>query len=387
MKKLSFWMMAAALVFGFASCEQKEDNGGGGGFDDIVENGFYVSFGDQLDVKNQFAAGLNEVAQQAGQDPKRAGMYEKYIVLEAGKEFKFIKKEGNSKLAYGAELAYGDSLIVTDYQNIKGYKGLLAADLTMKVNETGLYHIVLDFNEDGALDLVGGAQVIIVPVEWGVRGAMNNWGYTAADDVKTEGGVTTYTWSEVTVETAGAFKFAHNNCWKIQLDDAGLIKANTNLGADAIAGGGDISIDRAIYKITLTYTVAQGDIQNSYKINVEKTGDLAVLDPSTFVYSFIGTVNGNWDTDTDFAFVSNDGNHYVFEAKGINLAAGEFKIRFGHAWDKSFGFGQLAISGVEVSDNRGNIVLAAPFTGSAKLEYDWNGSAEENIKLTFTPAE
>ncbi len=375
MKKLSFMMMAAALVFGFTSCDKDKDKN----LDNIVENGFYVAVGDQLDVKNQFAAGLNEVGQT-----QRAGMYEKYIVLEADKEFQFIKKEGDSKISYGATLTYGDDLIVTDNQNIKGYKGSLAENTPMKVNETALYHIVLDFNEDGSLTNVGGAQVILVPVEWGIRGAMNGWGFTAADDVKEEAGVTTYTWSEVTVETAGAFKFAHNDCWKINLDDAELVKANTNLGEGAIVGGADIPVERAKYKITLTYTLAQGDIANSYKYNVEKTGELEVLDPSTFVYSFIGTVNGNWDTDTDFAFVSNTGNHYVFEAKGLNLAAGEFKIRFGHDWAKNFGFGQLAINGVEVSDNGGNIVLAAPFTGSAKLEYDWNGSAEENISLTFT---
>ena len=43
----------------------------------------------------------------------------------------------------------------------------------------------------------------------------------------------------------------------------------------------------------------------------------------------------------------------------------------------------MTINGAEVADNGGNIVLAAAFNGSAKFEFDWNGSAEQNIVLTF----
>ena len=372
MKKFGIFVAALVAAFTLTSCDEKKGNG-----PDLnaLPNGFYVSeAGADLVEGNAMDQGKNEVDQS-----EREGMYEKYIVLEAGKKYEFVNKKGAEADKYGATLEYGEELIVTDNVNVPGYKGSLAENTTVEVTETGLYHIVLDFDEDGALTDVGGAQCIIVPVKWGVRGAMNGWGFTegekAADSYKWE-------WN-CTIETAGKFKFAHSNAWKINLDIANLVKANTNLGADCVPGGADIELERAEYKITLEFVGPAATTQDSYKYTVEKTGDLEVLDPSTFVYSFIGTVNGNWDTDTDFTYVSKEGEHYVFEAKNLDLAAGEFKIRFGHDWAKSFGYGAMEVVGLTVADNGGNLLTDAAFKGSAKFEFDWDGSAEQNIKLTF----
>ena len=375
MKK--FGILAAALVaaFTFTSCEEKPN----GPDLNALPNGFYVSeVGVDLIEVNAMDQGINEVDQTA-----RTGMYEKYIVLEAGKKYEFVNKKGANADKYGAALEYGDSLIVTDNTEVPGYKGSLAANTTVEVTETGLYHIVLDFNEDGNLSDVGGAQCIIVPVVWGVRGAMNGWGFTAGEKA-----ADSYKWEwACTIETAGEFKFAHSNAWKINLDIANLVKANTNLGADCVPGGGNIALERAEYKITLEFVGPAATTQDSYKYTVEKTKELAVLDPATFVYSFIGSVKGNWDTDIDLAYVSKEGDHYVFEAKNLDFAAGEFKVRFGHDWAKSFGFGAMEVKGLTVADAGGNLKIDAPFKGSAKFEFDWDGSAEKNIVLTFTAAE
>ena len=371
MKKFGIFVAALVAAVTFTSCDGNKTNGPV----DLnqLPNGFYVSeAGVDLIEANAMDQGINEVDQTA-----RTGMYEKYIVLEAGKKYEFVNKKGAAADKYGATLEYGEELIVTDNVNVPGYKGSLAENASVEVTETGLYHIVLDFNEDEALNDVGGAQCIIVPVVWGVRGAMNGWGFTEGELV--DG--TKWVWN-VTVETAGAFKFAHSNAWKINLDIANLVKANTNLGLDCVPGGADIAIDRAEYKITLEFVGPAATTQDSYKYTVEKTGDLAAVDPSATVYSFIGTVNGNWDTDTDFAFVSKEGDHYVFEAKNIDFAAGEFKIRCNHDWGKNFGGSALTVKGVEVTGDD-NMTLAAPFKGSATFEYDWNGSAETNIVLTF----
>lgn len=372
MKKFCIFAAALVAAFTFTSCEEKPN----GPDLNALPNGFYVSeAGADLIEVNAMDQGINEVDQTA-----RTGMYEKYIVLEKGKKYEFVNKKGANADKYGATLEYGETLIVTDNTEVPGYKGSLAENATVEVTETGLYHIVLDFNEDGNLSDVGGAQCIIVPVVWGVRGAMNGWGFTAGEKA-----ADSYKWEwNCTIETAGAFKFAHSNAWKINLDIANLVKANTNLGADCLPGGADIPLERAEYKITLEFVGPAATTQESYKCTVEKTGELPVLDPSTFVYSFIGTVNGNWDTDTDFAFVSKDGEHYVFEAKNLDLAAGEFKIRFGHDWAKNFGYGSMTIKGIDVADNGGNIVTSAAFKGSAKFEFDWDGSAEKNVVLTFT---
>ena len=369
MKKFGIFAAALFAAVAFTSCNEQ----GKGPDLDQLPNGFYVSeVGVDLIEENAMDQGINEVDQTA-----RTGMYEKYIVLEAGKKYEFVNKKGAVADKYGAALEYGETLIVTDNTEVPGYKGSLAENATVEVTETGLYHIVLDFNEDGNLTDVGGAQCIIVPVKWGVRGAMNGWGFTEGELV--DG--TKWVWN-VTVETAGAFKFAHSNAWKINLDIANLVKANTNLGVDCVPGGGDIAIDRAEYKITLEFVGPAATTQDSYKYTVEKTGDLAAIDPSATVYSFIGTVNGNWDTDTDFTFASKEGDHYVFEAKNIELAAGEFKIRCNHDWGKNFGGSALTVKGVEVTGDD-NMTLAAPFKGSAKFEFEWNGSAETNIVLTF----
>lgn len=372
MKKFGIFVAALVAAVTFTSCDGNKTNGPDL---DALPNGFYVSeVGVDLIEANAMDQGINEVDQTA-----RTGMYEKYIVLEAGKKYEFVNKKGAAADKYGATLEYGEELIVTDNVNVPGFKGSLAENASVEVAETGLYHIVLDFNEDEALNDVGGAQCIIVPVKWGVRGAMNGWGFTEGEKTADN----TWEWN-CTIETAGAFKFAHSNAWKINLDIANLVKANTNLGADCLPGGADIPLERAEYKITLEFVGPAATTQESYKCTVEKTGELEVLDPTTFVYSFIGTVNGNWDTDTDFAYVSKEGDHYVFEAKGLDFAAGEFKIRFGHDWAKNFGYGSMTINGIDVADKGSNIVTSAAFKGSAKFEFDWDGSAEKNVVLTFT---
>ena len=383
MKTVKFFaVVLAAAAVSLTACKKDDPKGPDL---DALPNGFYVAEkGADLVEVNAMEQGINEVDQSA-----RQGMYEKYIILEAGKQYEFVNKKGDVRDHFGVEnLEYGDSLIVTDNKNIAGYKGSLAANTVVEVKETNLYHIVLDFNEDDNLTDVGGAQCIIVPVEWGVRGAMNSWGFTAA--VKNGNA---YELKGLECGTKGEFKWAHNNCWKINLDIANLVKANTNLGNDAAtdgeefvglkAGGKNFSIERAIYDLTLEYVGPAATIAESFKMTMTKTGDLETLDPSKFAYSFIGTVNGNWDTDTDLAFVSNDGDHYVFEAKGLDFAAGAFKIRRDHDWNVSFGAKSMTITGIEYSGD-GDVTIAAPFKGSAKFEYDWDGSAEKNVTLTFT---
>ena len=47
----------------------------------------------------------------------------------------------------------------------------------------------------------------------------------------------------------------------------------------------------------------------------------------------------------------------------------------------------MEVKGLTVADAGGNLKIDAPFKGSAKFEFDWDGSAEKNIVLTFTAAE
>lgn len=287
MKKLGFFAMAlVALAMTFTSCEKKNENNPNL---EALPNGFYVSLvGQELQAANAMDQGTNEVDQSA-----RAGMYEKYIVLEAGKEYEFVNKKGANADKYGATLEYGDSLIITDNHEVAGYKGFLAANTTVKVNKTDLYHIVLDFNEDGLLTDVGGAQCIIVPVVFGVRGGMNSWGFTAGDRTEADGAIT-WTWKDQELAAGGEFKFAHSDAWKIELDIAKLVKANTNLGANCVPGGDNIAVEKAgLYEITLTYKASaeSSAIADNFSMNVTLTQESTM--PTTMY--MIGNDFGNWD--------------------------------------------------------------------------------------------
>ena len=105
----------------------------------------------------------------------------------------------------------------------------------MKVTRSGLYHIVLDLNKAGDLDLTGGAQIIIAPVDWNIRGINGDWGSTAMTG--SDFNQKTMTWTR-TYETtnAGDFKFAHGGGWKSEFCAVGKLKLGITVGEDRAAG-------------------------------------------------------------------------------------------------------------------------------------------------------
>ena len=92
-------MTAAALLAAFSSCEKKPAVDLGS----VVLDGFYVygeatGNADKVLSQNAMAAGFNEVEKAT-----RAGMYEKYIYLEGGKDFALIENSNKDKKFYGAD--------------------------------------------------------------------------------------------------------------------------------------------------------------------------------------------------------------------------------------------------------------------------------------------
>lgn len=304
MKKLSSFLCGLAVVgMMFTSCD-----GGttGGGTVTIVEDGFYVvgeaSAIASLDAEGAevaiMANGTNENASNAA----REGMYEKYIALEGGKPFQLVLKEGATETVYGAELA-DVKLEGNEQPNITVQRGKMVENTTMQVKESGLYHIVLDLNLDGSLE---DKLILVAPVEWGVRGGMNGWGFTAGTRSEFNKTTMTYTWTDQELSAGGKFKFAYGGGWKIELNaladatdanDERYIKANTNLGENALPGGADIAVEGAgTYTITLTYNLAQGAIANSYKYEIKMTAASAL--PSEMY--MIGDAIGGWDWAGDY---------------------------------------------------------------------------------------
>ena len=292
MKKVLMSISAIALMFAATSCEPDDSNKGGVDFDQIALDGFYV-YGEATgseDITGVYgmAAGLNEVTAE-----KRGGMYEKYIVLEGGKEFYLVLNEAGKYTNYGAELSEYDVKELADNPTlavVKRGKLVIGADApAMKVDETGLYHIVLDLNLEG--DLLY-PQIIVSDVQWGVRGAMNGWGFTAFDAVEVNAKTMTWKMENVDMPANGEFKFAYGHGWKIQLDDAGNVKANTNLGMESLPNGANIKVEKAgLYTITLTYNLKGGDIAAGYTFTTKCTKESTL---PTELY-MIGQDFGSWD--------------------------------------------------------------------------------------------
>ena len=143
MKKLGIFAMSLAMAaFTLSSCGDKK-KGGSGDLDNVVEDGFYV-YGPATAIENMQAAnaakglmgaGINEADKQA-----RAGLYEKYVALEGGKEFTLALYENNEVTNYGAKLELGDPYDVAYGVTIKVYKGKLEQNVKMTVPENGFYH-------------------------------------------------------------------------------------------------------------------------------------------------------------------------------------------------------------------------------------------------------
>lgn len=398
MKTVKFFaVVLAAAAVSLTACKKDDPKGPDL---DALPNGFYVAEqGADLAEVNAMEQGINEADAQTA----RQGMYEKYIILEAGKKYEFVNKKGDVRDHYGVEnLEYGDSLIATDNKDIAGYKGSLVADKTVEVTETNLYHIVLDFDEDGKLADVGGAQCIIVPVEWGIRGVMNSWGFTAA----TKNG-NSYEFKNFECTNSGEFKWAHNNCWKINLDIANLVKANTNLGNDAAVagepfaglkvGGPNFAIERAVYDLVLTYVGPAATIVESFEMKMEKVDELPILDPKTFVVGLSGDVVAcGWnDPSGDALAVLNEAEckvsdeetkagTYVYDIDNVAMTVAKdgFKVRYNGGWygaDSKI----LTIEG-ETFGGTGNFTISADANYRVKITAEWDGQQATSLKAVFT---
>ena len=264
MKKLFFALCALALFV--TACKDPVKP-----IDLDVEDGVYV-YGeatgfDKVDALLRMANGINEANAQTPRD----GMFEKYIVLEGGKEFSLLWLNAGVQTYYGATLAEftpelgEDGKPTGEVYNENPATGVFKGALVvgenapkMKVSATGLYHIVLDLNKDNAL---ADAQIVVCPVTMGVRGGMNSWNFTALEATPASNSGITFVCSGQELAAGGEFKFAYNNAWKI----------------------------------TLTFKLAEGDIANSFSYNVEQQSASAA--PETMF--MVGEQFGGWDWNSD----------------------------------------------------------------------------------------
>ena len=380
MKKISIFMSALALL-AFASC----DNTNNGPGEDFIEDGFYVvgqaTGSDDIQAAYLMASGFNEVDKA-----KRDGMYEKYVALEAGKTFNLAIYEAGETTLYGAELADFDLTGKDNNPGIIIKRGALQEGENapkMTVAEDGLYHIVLDLNKKGDLNT---PMIIIAPTKWGVRGAMNGWGYTEMTPSKFDTKTITYTIKDARVEIPGGFKFAYAHGWKVDMDDMGNVKAEIGLGNNAdtnnlpimgddlVQYGKDIQIKRGVWDIELVWTLKGGNLGKNFTAKMTKTATIPLTDnPAEYKLGLVGAIGGtNWDTDFPFTYVA--GTEYKYEiAEQAIEADAQFKIRTVGSWDSvNLGFADVTITGDAANfvDQGGNIGCKAAATYKVTLTFD-----------------
>ena len=387
MKKLLYLFGAMALMMGFTACgDTNEDDGP----INIVLDGFYI-YGDAVGTQeflavNQMSAGSNEVTKSV-----RTGMYEKYIWLEANKEFSLVENSAGNKVFYGAQLAevnYGydandpDCKNFADNPNMKILAGKMIIGENapaMQVAETGMYHIVLDNNAMGDLEY---PQIIIQRAKWGVRGGMNGWGFTQAEETLNADGSVTYTLTEQEMGQGGEFKWASCHGWKINLDVDGNVKAEVALGltdGKLSNTGANIAVDKAgFYALTLTWKPAAGSVADAFTSEVECT---RTLDLPTEMY-MTGDAFGAWTWGSE-GIVSLTPVHsetgkfwavrYMEGGKGVKFSS----INIKDDWSKSFG-GLTTNEGFG-NDKDGNAVVEA--SGLYTIIVDMKAS-----KLSIAPA-
>lgn len=391
MKKIALFMSALALMVFASSCDNEDTN-----LDDVVEDGFFVAGpatgSDVLAAKYMMTAGVNEVDKKL-----RDGMYEKYIVLEAGKDFYLTLNEAGESLRYSAELqdinladrtgeaAYAENpaIVIRKGQLVEGPEAP-----AMRVNETGLYHIVLDLNKAEDLEF---PQIIVVPCQWGVRGINGDWGFKPMT-LTVDGDKYVYSISFDNM-AASTFKFSYCDGWKITLDIDGKVKAETSLGAGLKVGGADISINPG-EKVTITYTfqLAAGDHSKSFTWKAEGVNEN--YSPADFIIGVSGDLHtsvGNWsspDGATKAVYNASESDPskgtYVYYMDACPFKAGaQFKFRKDGDWIAG-NDSRVTVSGVTVSGDDNLTFGGEAGVYKVKFTVTCDGLTIKSYKAEFT---
>ena len=385
--------MSALALMVFASCDNKNE---GPNLDDVVEDGFFVAGpatgSDELQAKFMMTAGFNEVTKAA-----RDGMYEKYIVLEAGKDFYLTLNEAGESLRYSADLVDKD-LSSEEVKNDPAYgenpqivirKGKLVDGPeapAMRVNETGLYHIVLDLNKNEDLEF---PQIVLVPCEFMLKGGIGD----KAMELTVDGEKYIYTYTGTGHQDPTNFKFACCNGWKITLDVDGYVKAETSLGLGLQPNGGDIPLNPGDdIKIILTFQPASGDHSKSFSYRFENV--VEDYGPEDFTVGLSGKLHSSvaeWATPsgvTQGVYNAEESNAatgtYVYNVTGCPIKQGaEFKMRRDGDWIGK-GASYLTIEGVEVSGSDNITFNGETGLYDIKITLVWDGAATKSYTAVFT---
>ena len=136
----------------------------------------------------------------------------------------------------------------------------------------------------------------------------------ASNDMTFDGVLYTLVKTDVTLEkgTSYEFKVVKDHAW-----DEAYPGSNYTFTVD----------ETGIYTVTVTFNAETQEIN----VTTVKTGEAGAVEHA---YSVMGTLNGNWDNDSDMT----KGDDGIFTITFDNVAAGnyEFKVRVDHDWSVSY---------------------------------------------------
>ena len=207
-------------------------------------------------------------------------------------------------------------------------------------------------------EFVAGGNTPAEPETWTVAGVKpvldNSWDPSDENaEMKTTDGVNyTYVKEDIVLEkgTSYEFKIVKGHAW----------------GEEYPSQNYSFTVEEtAKYKVTISFNSETKDIT----VKAEKTGDAQA---SEHTYSVIGTINGNWDADTDMT----KGNDGLYTAVFENVKAGsyKFKVRVDHDWSVAYPGSDYGLevesdgSTVTITFNEENKEVNATVAASANIQ-------------------
>lgn len=188
-------------------------------------------------------------------------------------------------------------------------------------DETAIYTVTITFNaETQAINVTTektGDVTVIPEATWTVAGNFlgSSWNpEDASNDMTLEGDLYTLVKTDVTLEkgTSYEFKVVKDHAWTVAYPNDNYTFSVEETG---------------IYTVTITFNAETQEIN----VTTVKTGEAG---PVEHAYSVMGTLVGNWDTDSDME----KGEEGIYTITFDDVAAGdyEFKVRVDHDWSVSY---------------------------------------------------
>lgn len=198
---------------------------------------------------------------------------------------------------------------------------------------------------------VAGVSAVVNGAEWDPANTANDM--TSSDGTNYQ---LTVTGKTLKAGVNYEYKVVEDHAWTVSYPQNG----NTSFSVSA----------NGVYTINYSYKV--GDALPT--VTTVKTSDAEIGET---VWSVIGTINGDWDTDTDMTKDA-DG---IYSATFTDIAAGEykFKVRADHDWTEAYPSSDYALN---VSADNSTVTIKFNATSHA-ITVDVNGAAEEK---TYTVA-